>query len=175
VYGKDSYSLGAVKYWVREFKAQRTDLHDEVRPGIPFIDVSAEIAQLLNNESFQLTCHLAPQFAVTKEVIKRNLHEVLGLHKFSLNWAPNVPSAEHKAARVEMSRELYNNLIFERQKNFVTIITEASVGIIGLMRNHRCGHDHAMMFQQGNFRKLVRKSRCSHYFSAARNLHFLIL
>jgi hypothetical protein len=33
--GKDSYSLGAVKYWVRESKVQRTELHDEVRPGEP--------------------------------------------------------------------------------------------------------------------------------------------
>jgi hypothetical protein len=30
VYVKDSYSLGEVKYWAREFKAQRTDLHNEV-------------------------------------------------------------------------------------------------------------------------------------------------
>jgi hypothetical protein len=35
VCGKDSYLLGTVKYWVREFKAQRTDLHDEGRPGRP--------------------------------------------------------------------------------------------------------------------------------------------
>jgi transposase len=41
LYGKDPYSLGAVKYWVHEFKAQRTDLHDDVRPGRPLIDVSA--------------------------------------------------------------------------------------------------------------------------------------
>jgi hypothetical protein len=44
VYGKESYSLGAVKYWVLEFKAQRTDVHDAVRPGRPLIDVSPQIA-----------------------------------------------------------------------------------------------------------------------------------
>jgi hypothetical protein len=33
-----------------------------------------------------------------------------------------VLSAEPKAARVQMSRDLYNNLIFERQKNFATVI-----------------------------------------------------
>jgi hypothetical protein len=36
---------------------------------------------------------------------------------------PNVLNAEQKAARVQMSRELDNNLIFERQENFATIIT----------------------------------------------------
>jgi hypothetical protein len=41
VYGKDSYSLGVVRYWVREFKEQRTGLHDEIRPRRPLIDVSA--------------------------------------------------------------------------------------------------------------------------------------
>jgi hypothetical protein len=41
VYGKDSYSLGAVEYWVQELRAQRTHVHDEVRPGKPLIDVFA--------------------------------------------------------------------------------------------------------------------------------------
>jgi hypothetical protein len=96
-------------------------------------------------------------------------------HKFSLKWVPNVLSAEQKAAIVQMSREVYNNLIFERQKNSAKIITGDESGIIGLIRNRRCGHDHAMMFQQAHFRKLIRKSRCSQYFSAARNLHSLNL
>jgi hypothetical protein len=123
VYGKDSYSLGVVKYWGREFKAQRTDLHDEVRPGRPFSDISAQIARLLNDEPFSSTRDLARQLAVTKEVVKRDLQEVLGFHKLSLKWVPNVLSAEQKAARVQMSRELYNNLIFQREKKFTTIIT----------------------------------------------------
>jgi hypothetical protein len=122
VYSKDSCSLGVVKCYVREFKGQRIDFHDEVRPGSPLIDVSAQIARLLNDEPFSSTPHLARQLAVTKEAVKRNLQEVLGFHKFSLKWVPNVLSAEQKRARVQMSRELYNNLVFERQKNFATII-----------------------------------------------------
>jgi transposase len=35
VYGKDSYSLAAVKNWVRAFKAQRTHFQKKVRPGRP--------------------------------------------------------------------------------------------------------------------------------------------
>jgi histone-lysine N-methyltransferase SETMAR len=123
VYGKDSYSLSAVKYWVCEFKAQKTGLHDEIRPRRPLIDVFAQIARILNDEPFGSTCHLARQLAVTKEVVKRNLQEVLGFHKFGLKWVPNVLSAEQKAARVQMSCEFYNNLIFERQKDFATEIT----------------------------------------------------
>jgi hypothetical protein len=83
-YGKHSYSLGAVRSWVREFEAQRTDLHDEVRPARPLIDVSAQIARLPNDEAFSSTRHLPRQLAVTKEIVKRNLQEVLGFHKFSL-------------------------------------------------------------------------------------------
>jgi hypothetical protein len=59
VYVKDSYSLGAVKYWVREFTADRTHLHGEVRPGRPLIEVSAQIGRLLNDERFSSTRHLA--------------------------------------------------------------------------------------------------------------------
>jgi transposase len=93
-YGKDSYSLGATKYWVREFKSQRTDLHDEVRPGRPLINVSTQITRLLNEEPFSSTLHLALQLAITKEVVKRNLREVLGSQKFSLKWVSNMLSAE---------------------------------------------------------------------------------
>jgi hypothetical protein len=108
---------------VREFKAQGTDLHDEARLGRPLIDVSAQIARPLNDEPVSSTCNLVRQLVITKEVVKRNLQEVLALHKFSLKWVPNALSAEQKAARVQMSRGLYNNPIFERQKNFTTIIT----------------------------------------------------
>jgi hypothetical protein len=69
------------------------------------------------------TRHLALKLAATKEIVKRNMQEVLRFRKCGLKWVPNVLSAEQKAARVQMSRELYNNLIFERQKNFATIIT----------------------------------------------------
>jgi hypothetical protein len=113
VYRKDSCSLGVAKYRVREFKAQRTDLHDGIRPGRPLINVSAQIARLLNDDLFHSTRHLARQSAVTKEVVKRNLQEVLRFHKFNLKGAPNLLSAEQKAARVHWSRDLYNNLTFE--------------------------------------------------------------
>jgi hypothetical protein len=161
VYGKGSDSLGAVKHWVREFKTQRTDLHNEVRPGRSVTDIFAQIARHLNDEPFSSTRHLARELAATKEVVKRNLHEVLSFQKFSLKWVPNVLSAEQKAARVQMSCELYNNLIFQREKILPQSSPGARVGIIGILQNRRCGHDYAMMFQQDYFRKLIRKSRCS--------------
>jgi hypothetical protein len=160
VHGRDSSSLGAVKYWVREFKTERTDLHDEVWPGRPLIDVSAQIARLVNAEPFSSIRHLARQLAVTKEVVKRNLQEVLEFHKFSLKWMPNLLSAEQKAARVQISRKLCNNLIFERQKKLPQSSAGTRVGIIDLIPNRRCKYDHAMMFQQGHFRKLIRKRQC---------------
>jgi hypothetical protein len=70
----------------------------------------------VNDEPLSSTRHLAPQVAVTKEAVKRNLQEVLEFHKLGLEWVPNMLSAEQKAARVQISRELYDNLIFERQK-----------------------------------------------------------
>jgi hypothetical protein len=123
VHNKDSCSLGGVKYWGRQFKGQRSNPHNEVRLGRPLVGVSAHIALLLNDESFSSTRHLARRLTVTKEIVKRNLQEVLGFHRSSLKWVPNLLSAEQKSARVEMSRELYNNLIFERQKNFAMVIT----------------------------------------------------
>jgi hypothetical protein len=108
---------------VREFKAQRTDLHGEVRSERPLIGVSAQIVRLPKDEPFSSTWHFPRQLAVVKEVVKRNLQKVLRFHKFGLKSVPNVLGTEQKAARVQMSRDLYNNLIFERQKNFATIVT----------------------------------------------------
>jgi hypothetical protein len=73
VYRVDSYFLGAVKYWIRKFKARRIHLHDEGRPGRPLTDVSSQIARLLNDEPFSSTRHRARQLALTNAVIKRNL------------------------------------------------------------------------------------------------------
>jgi hypothetical protein len=78
MYGKDSSSLGAVKYWVRGFKGQKTDIHDGVRPGRPLIDISAQIARLLNDEPFNSTHRLARQLAVTKEVVKKRYRKSWG-------------------------------------------------------------------------------------------------
>jgi hypothetical protein len=69
------------------------------------------------------TRHLALKLAATKEIVKTNLQEVQWFQKFSLKWVPDALSAEQKAARVQMSRELYNNLVFEQRKNLATIVT----------------------------------------------------
>jgi hypothetical protein len=98
---------------VRELKAQRTGLHDTVRPGRPLVDVSVQVPQLLNDKPFNSTWNLAWQLAITKDVVKRNLQEVMRFHKFSLKWVLKVLSEEQKAAKVQMSGELHNNLAFE--------------------------------------------------------------
>jgi hypothetical protein len=87
--------------WAKRTQYIEIDLNCEIRlcytwRGIPY----------------SLTRHLARQLVVTKEVVKRNLQEVLGFHKFSLKWVPNVLSAEQKAARVQMLRELYKQSHF---------------------------------------------------------------
>jgi hypothetical protein len=64
-----------------------------------------------------------------------------------------------------MSRGLYDNLIFERQKNLPESSPGTRVGIIGIMQNCRCGHDYTMMFQRGHFRKLIRKADVHNIFS----------
>jgi hypothetical protein len=153
-----------VKYWAREFKAQRTDLHNEVWPGRPLIEVSTQIARLLNNESFSSTCHLARQLVVTKEVVKGNLRKSWGSTNlvWSGRWTSSVRNkrqSEYKCLASYITISFLNDRKILPQSSPGT-----SAGIIGFMRNRRCRHDHTMMFQQGHFRKLVRKSRRSQYF-----------
>jgi hypothetical protein len=65
--GKDSYSVGAGEYSVREFQAQRTDFHGEARPRRLLMDFHAQIPWLLNDEPFGSTRSLASQFVVTRQ------------------------------------------------------------------------------------------------------------
>jgi hypothetical protein len=113
---------------------------------------------------------------MTKEAVKRNLQEVMKFQKFSLKWVQNVLSTDQKAARVAMSRELSNNLLFKRRNNFFALsLYETRVGIIDLIRDFLCECYHEMMFQQNQFRKLIRKCPYSRYFSPRIDLCFLIL
>jgi hypothetical protein len=123
MYGEESYSLGALKYWVRELRVQWTDLHDETWPGRPSTDVSAQIAWLLNDEQFSSTRYLARQLAINKGLAKRNLQEIMGFYKLSLERFVNLLSANQKAARVARSREWYNILLLEQRNNVFIIIT----------------------------------------------------
>jgi hypothetical protein len=104
-----------VKYSVHEFTAQGVGLRDTARP---FTNVSAQIVWLLNDESFCLTRYLVSQLATTMRAVKKNVQEVMGFHIFSLKLAPNVLSADQKAARVVILHELENNLLSERRHNF---------------------------------------------------------
>jgi serine/threonine protein kinase len=170
---RSTIAYAAPELYDREYNS-KVDV-DGVRPGRPLIDVSAQIPRLPNDEPFRSTRHLARQLAITKKVVKRNLQEVLEFHKFSLKWVPNVVSAEQKAARVRMSRDLYGNLIFERQKNFAIIITGHESWYYWSYAESSIwerSHDDGPTSPLG---KIDSKSRCSQYFSAARNLHFLIL
>jgi hypothetical protein len=117
-----------VEYWVREFTPQGTDLLSAARPGRPFTDVSTQIAWLLNDESFSSTRYLVSQLTTSKIVVKMNIQEIMGFHKFNLKWVPNVLSDDQKAARVAVSHELENNLLSERRNNFFTIIRGAREG-----------------------------------------------
>jgi hypothetical protein len=95
---------------------------------------------------------------------------------FSLKWVQNVLSIDQKAARVAMSRKLSPNLLFKRRNNIFTLSSqETRVGIIDLIRNFLYGYYHEMMFQQNQFRKLIRKSSYSRYFSPRIDLCPLIL
>jgi hypothetical protein len=68
-----------------------------------------------------------------------------------------------------MLRQLYNNLIFERQKKLPQSSPGTKVGTIGLRRNRRPGHNHAMMFQQSQFKNLIQKVDVTIFFSGEKH------
>jgi hypothetical protein len=119
----NAYSLGSVKYWIREWKEGRVDAHDAERVGRPLSDLADAIAGFLEAEPFASTKSMAKAFHVSKETIKRNLIECLGFKKYSSKWIPYFLSPEQKEKRVIKAQELLDILLEVQDRGFENIMT----------------------------------------------------
>ncbi|UYV78705.1 hypothetical protein LAZ67_16002497 [Cordylochernes scorpioides] len=84
VYGEGCMSSGMVRRWVREFKNDRTDVHDEPRAGRPSVSdetiAKVEAAMLEDRRvTVRKLCDLVPD--VSKTTIDKILREHLGIQR----------------------------------------------------------------------------------------------
>jgi hypothetical protein len=83
-YGAGAYPIDSVKYWVKQYDGGRRDRTDLSKPDRPVSDVAEAVSQLLREESFSSTRHIAAQLRLSRTSVKRTLVSVLGMRKFSL-------------------------------------------------------------------------------------------
>jgi dTDP-4-dehydrorhamnose reductase len=83
-YGASAYTIDFVKHWVKLYDGGRRDPTDLLQPGRPVSDIAEAISQLLTEEPFSSTRHIAAQLRVSRASVKRTLVTVLGMKKFSL-------------------------------------------------------------------------------------------
>jgi hypothetical protein len=88
-YEAGAYTINSVKYWVRQYDGGRRDSTDLSKPERPVSDVAEAVSQLLREEPFSSTRHIAAQLRLGRTSVKRTLASVLGMKKFSLQWVPH--------------------------------------------------------------------------------------
>jgi hypothetical protein len=122
-YGSAADLIDSVKYWVRQYDGGRRDSANLSKPGRPVFDVAEAVSQLLREEPFSSTRHIAAQLGLSRTSVKRTLVSVLGMRKFSLQWVPHDLTGFHIAQCVKDSRVLLKALKVDAKNNFVKIIT----------------------------------------------------
>jgi hypothetical protein len=123
MYGARAYPIDSVEYWVKQYDGGRRDPIDLSKPGRPVFDFAEAVSQLLREEPFSSTRHIAVQLRLSRTSVKRTLVSVLGMRKFSLRWVPHDLTEFQKAQRVKDSRGLLKALKVDAKNNFVNIIT----------------------------------------------------
>jgi hypothetical protein len=122
-YGAGTYPIDSVKYWVKQYDGGRRDPTDLSKPGRPVFDVAEAVSQLLREEPFSSTRHIAAQLRLSRTSVKRTLVSVLGIRKFSLRLIPHDVTESQKAQRVKDSRGLLKVLKVDAKNDFVDITT----------------------------------------------------
>jgi hypothetical protein len=59
IYGAGAYPIDSVKYWVKQSDGGRRDPTDLSQPGRPVSNVAEAVSQLLREEPFSSTRHIA--------------------------------------------------------------------------------------------------------------------
>jgi hypothetical protein len=79
-----AYTIVSVKCWVEQSDDGRRNPTDLSEPGWSVSGIAEAVSQLLREESFSPTRHIAAQLHVSRTSVKRTFISVLRMKKFSL-------------------------------------------------------------------------------------------
>ena len=110
VYGSSAPSYAQVKFWVGEFKLDRTSLEDEARSGRPLDATDEEMCKkvrdlVYSDRRIQVE-EIAQALGISHGSVSTILHDRLGMRKLIAHWVPKSLSDEQMATRASVCSAL---------------------------------------------------------------------
>ena len=103
VYGSSTPSYAQVKFWVGEFKRDRTSLEDEARFGRPPDATDEEMCKkfrdLVYSDRRVQVEEIAQALGISHGSVSTILHDRLAMRKLTARWVPKSLSDEQMATR----------------------------------------------------------------------------
>ena len=110
VYGSSAPSYTQVKFWVGEFKRNRTTLEDEARSGRPLDATNEEMCKKVRDLVYydrQIQVEeIAQALGISHGSVSTILHDRLGMRKLTARWVPKSLSNEQMATRASVCSAL---------------------------------------------------------------------
>ena len=110
VYGSSAPSYAQVKFWVGEFKCDRTSLEDEGRSGHPLDATNEEMCKkvqdLVYSDRLIQVEEIAQALGLPHGSVSTVLHDRLGMCKLTARWVPKSVSDEQMATRASVCSAL---------------------------------------------------------------------
>ena len=110
IYGSSSPSYTQVKFWVGEFKRDRTTLEDEARSGRPLEATNEEMCKKVRDLVYydrQIQVEeIAQALGISHGSVSTILHDRLGMRKLTARWVPKSLSNEQMATRASVCSAL---------------------------------------------------------------------
>ena len=123
-YQLNSYKIDAIRYWIREIKLGRTDLHNDAPRGKtadPAITTAIQ-AQIENNpmasaRQISRTLNISPTTVIDK------LNNELHYHCYLTRWIPHTLNDQQRKNRVDIANQMLDILRKEQRTHFQNIYT----------------------------------------------------
>jgi hypothetical protein len=123
-YGADAPCQTTVKYWVKELKFGRTDLHDLDRPGRPANDdLALAITHLHEEEPTYMARDIARALSIPLSTTCYYLRNVLGMSRRHGRWVPHLLTQGEKDKRTVSSKQMLETLRAHRKTSFQYLYT----------------------------------------------------
>ena len=127
VYGSSAPSYTHVKFWVGEFKRDRTTLEDEARSGRPLDATNEEMCKKVRDLVYydrQIQVEETAQaLGISHGSVSTILHDRLGMRKLTARWVPKSLSNEQMATRASVCSALLKR--FRSKDDFLLCLVTA--------------------------------------------------
>ena len=111
VYGSSASLYAQVKFWVGEFKRNRTSLEDERRSGRPSDAIDEEMCNKVRDLVYYdrriKVEEIANALHISHGSVSTTLPDHLGTHKLTARWVPKSLSNEQMATRASVYSALF--------------------------------------------------------------------